>query len=184
VLFNTEANGPGMRTCIWMQGCSINCVGCWNPKALAFNASCAKQYDPVDFAKFIAETSASKIIGLSLSGGEPFDQAQELCTFLAEIKVLRSNWNIFAWTGYTIDAIKKSNEHKVLLLSLIDLVIAGPYVSSKRTLELRWRGSSNQTLHAQTPEGDKMRNQISDSIEFHINVDGTYSATGFPIEVI
>ena len=68
----TESEGPGLRTAIWLQGCSIGCPGCINPHLWSFHGG-----DEVNVEHLADEILALDVDGITLLGGEPFDQAAD-----------------------------------------------------------------------------------------------------------
>lgn len=186
ILSGTTVNGPGTRTCVWVQGCSIGCGGCWNPNTWAVEGGTL--WDPKALAKHVVEEAAEGTQGLSLSGGEPWQQAPAVLEFVLAVRSLRPSWDVFAWTGYTVEALKFRGAAAVALLEAVDLVVDGPYVAHKAKDNLRWRGSSNQRLVPMTPRGavmlaEEMRREVGLS-EFEIVIDpeGRVVMTGFPAD--
>ena len=82
IISNSTVNGPGNRFVIWTQGCSLDCLGCWNPETHLFKSGNEYQIQDL-FSLIIKETT---IEGITISGGEPFDQADELYNLTKEIK--------------------------------------------------------------------------------------------------
>lgn len=143
--FPVTTLGPGQRIGIWMQGCTLLCKGCLSPDtwhhrdksiSIANVMEQLKQWLP--FAD-----------GITISGGEPFEQADALHALLIE---LHENFqgDILVYSGYEWGDIK----HKVSEMEgLIDALISGPYlVDAPQTLALR--GSDNQLLHRLTQLGE------------------------------
>ena len=83
--------------------------------------------------------------GITLSGGEPFAQAEALCAVAEGVQAMRKN--VMTYTGYTFEALLARNDHWTnRLLELTDILVDGPYMEELRDLELQFRGSSNQRL--------------------------------------
>lgn len=138
---STANLGPGKRAVVWFHGCTRGCEHC-----IASEMNRSDEYEPFD-AKGLAERICSipGIEGVSLSGGEPFQQdSKELLLFLKELKT-RSNLGIMVYTGYLLSELK-GEERFSELLNQIDLLVDGPYVYELDGGEL-WRGSSNQSFH-------------------------------------
>lgn len=136
----TSVEGPGQRSAIWFQGCSVKCTACCNPE----------MHDPAGGVRMTAEEVVDAIIhagaeGLTLLGGEPLDQAGELSDLL---KMLRCHGyrGIIMFSGYTWQQIM-ADPVKKTAAELCDLIIAGPYDKSSSPGSRRWIGSDNQTLH-------------------------------------
>lgn len=136
-------DGPGFRYVIFTQGCKHNCVGCHNPQT----------HDPEggyleDTDNLLVQIKKNPLLkGITLSGGEPFDQAEALVDFVKEVKAL--GYSIFAYSGYTFEQLMEGGKSRTAwreLLELCDYLVDGPFVLEKRSLELLFRGSSNQRL--------------------------------------
>jgi anaerobic ribonucleoside-triphosphate reductase activating protein len=138
ILENSSVNGPGARAVIWFQGCNRHCKGCINESMWSFEK---KQL-------FTPENLYNKIIhmkgieGITLTGGEPLLQAENLIPFL--IKIKEANLSVICFTGYEISEI--SNKTHSTLLENVDVLITGPYIEELRDQYLSLRGSSNQEL--------------------------------------
>ena len=134
-------DGPGLRFTVFTQGCPHRCPGCHNPGT----------HDPaggreVSVAELAAELSGNPLTdGLTLSGGEPFCQAEALAE-LARL-VHGAGKDVACYTGWTYEQLLEKNDSAVnALLAQVDLLIDGPFVLAQRNLELRFRGSENQRL--------------------------------------
>lgn len=134
-------DGPGLRFTLFTQGCPHACPGCHNPQT----------HDPGGGMEIEAEELISIMLsnpltdGLTLSGGEPFSQPEECCKLA---KAARENGlNVWAYSGWTFEELLQDGTPAVqALLSLCDVLVDGPFVLQKRSLSLRWRGSSNQRI--------------------------------------
>jgi anaerobic ribonucleoside-triphosphate reductase activating protein len=136
--------GPGRRVGIWVQGCSIGCAGClsqdtWSPDAAA----------PVSVARVIEtcrRLSKDELDGVTISGGEPFDQPVGLRCLLEGLHAWRAErgvpFDVLCYSGRPLRYLRK---HYADILALLDAIVPEPYV---HTLPQRhpWRGSSNQPL--------------------------------------
>ena len=132
-------DGPGIRLAVFTQGCIHNCKGCHNPES----------HDPnggriVDTEKIIKAAGENPLYdGVTLSGGDPFYQPIP-CAEIAE-GVKKFNLNVWTYTGYTWEEIIESgNEDYMRLLKATDILVDGKFELDKRSLELRFKGSSNQ----------------------------------------
>ena len=132
-------DGPGIRLVIFTQGCKHNCKECHNSHTHSFNGG----YD-IDIEDIIDLVQANPLLdGITLSGGDPFEQALT-CSILAT-KVKELGLNVIAYTGYTFEEISKNNDYKKLLSS-IDILIDGKFEIAKKDLTLAFRGSRNQRI--------------------------------------
>lgn len=134
-------DGPGLRLTVFVQGCKHGCKGCHNPQT----------HDPnggkgIDTNRIIDMMYKNPILhGVTLSGGEPFNQAMA-CYDIAQA-AKQMGLNVWCYTGYTWEAIYELYKSIYLpLLDYVDVLVDGPYIESQRTLELPWRGSKNQRL--------------------------------------
>ena len=145
IVRDSIVDGPGLRMTIFVQGCNHHCVGCHNPKT----------HDPNGGKKWTTGTLGLEITkehrknplftGLTISGGEPFDQA-EACCYLAKVAHMYGV-DVWVYTGYTFDELRQSKDAGINnLLVSTDVIVDGPFDISKRSLELKYRGSSNQRL--------------------------------------
>ncbi len=150
----TEAEGPGQRYAVWVQGCPLRCVGCCNPEMLAFKKS-ADRRDP---DALVAEAIAAGVEGVSLLGGEPFAQAAGLA-FVAE-GVRARGLSVMIFSGYTLAELREQGPDAARLLAATDLLVDGRYDASRRTTTRRYIGSDNQVLHfltsRYTPEDPRL----------------------------
>jgi anaerobic ribonucleoside-triphosphate reductase activating protein len=127
-----------MRLGIWVQGCSKNCPGCCNPETHDFSKG--EEIDTEEIVSLILK-HRSEIEGVSISGGEPLDQSEELLEILRYVRE-DTSLSVIIWTGYTrseLDEMRLMEE----LSKLVDLIIIGPYVEQLHKPE-GLRGSSNQ----------------------------------------
>jgi anaerobic ribonucleoside-triphosphate reductase activating protein len=132
-----------------------------------------------DLAADIIESGSR---GLTLSGGDPFAQADALATLVAW---LRSSIDIsvMSYTGYTIEALlARRDTAQLRLLSLLDILVDGPYVRSKHA-DLLWRGSSNQRILLLTDRHREELNSLDDrsaGIQAEASADGSVRWIGVP----
>lgn len=133
-------DGAGIRFTIFTQGCPHRCPGCHNPQTHDFQAG-----ELLDTETIIAQFRANPLLdGITLSGGEPFCQS-EACMELAKA-AHASGLNVWAYSGYTYEALLRGEPEWQELLREVDVLVDGPFLQEKRTLEGRFRGSSNQRV--------------------------------------
>ena len=138
----TDLLGPFFRFVLWVQGCERRCPGCIaeNMHSLT-GGSEMKLYDLASLV-----ISADECEGITISGGEPFYQADKICTLIEMIKSTRPDFGVIIYTGYRINELKNTGEEAVQkLINLADIIIDGPY---EETLDDNkgLRGSSNQNV--------------------------------------
>lgn len=137
----TEAEGPGTRYAVWVQGCPLRCKGCCNPELLAFRGG-----TPSTPAALTARILATEgIEGISLLGGEPTSQAAGLAEVCEAVRA--AGLTVMLYTGFTVEALQARDDPAVdRLLAACDLVVDGPYDRDRPDTERRWIGSTNQGL--------------------------------------
>ncbi|PIB40777.1 radical SAM protein [Pseudomonas sp. 2822-15] len=142
--FPVTTLGPGRRIGIWFQGCSIRCPGCisadtWGPGHRRLSLEqLLEQITP-----WLHEAE-----GITISGGEPFDQFDALRSLLKGLRRL-SELDILVYSGYSLEQLK---EPLLQTKGLIDALISDPYIEAlSQTMALR--GSDNQRLSLLTPLG-------------------------------
>lgn len=135
-------DGPGLRFAVFVQGCPHHCPGCHNPDSHAFGTG-----TPTEPEKILARIRNNPLLdGVTFSGGEPFCQAKELAALGREIKAM--GLHLISYTGFTFEYLYEHRAENSYgeLLETIDLLVDGRFVEELRTLELRFRGSSNQRI--------------------------------------
>ncbi len=137
--------GPGRRIGIWVQGCSLNCFGCMS-EDLFYRYE--ESYLSIDSVYDRIFSLAPGHTGLTVSGGEPFDQAEALLPLL--LKVNRTTTlDIMVYSGYTREEILKGSQAMVDLFTQVDIIIDGRFEVGLPTSK-PWCGSDNQTIHLLT----------------------------------
>jgi len=134
-------DGPGLRLVVFTQGCPHHCEDCHNPET----------WDPVGGTIIEDKEIIDLLIenpllsGITLSGGEPFLQAENLVQLVERAKTLGKN--VVIYTGYTFEQLLvmgKSKPEIEKLLKTADFLVDGPFVKQLKTLDLPYRGSANQ----------------------------------------
>lgn len=137
------ANGQGIRTTIFVSGCTHNCKGCFNKEYQNFNYGSKFTSETEDLIlNYLADPNVK---GLSVLGGEPFQNVDGLIDLLHRVSREFPEKDVWVWTGYTWEEIVKDKE-KRYLLPFIDVLIDGKFIESKKNLKLKFRGSSNQRV--------------------------------------
>lgn len=137
------SNGPGIRTSLYVSGCTHHCKGCFNEETWDFNSGVPYTLDTEDY--IIKELSNKD--GLSLLGGDPFDNLKDLDLYdlIARVREEYPNQNIWCWTGYTYEQIIKDAE-MYHFFSLLDVVVDGRFIEAKKDIKLKFKGSTNQRV--------------------------------------
>ena len=144
------ANGEGVRTTLFVSGCTHYCKGCFNSEAWDFDFG--EPFTEKTEQELIEALSPFYIDGLTLLGGEPFEpQNQEpILQLLRRIKKEMPEKSIWAFSGYLFEKItsKTLGDWNITeeYLSYLDVLVDGPYIEAKRDITLPLRGSSNQNI--------------------------------------
>lgn len=136
------ANGEGIRTSIFVTGCTHCCKGCFNKDYQDFNAG--ELWTQRETEQVIEFLKDPMVDGLTLLGGEPFQNAKELSEVVSQIRVSTEK-SIWVYSGYTFEEICAVREMQ-RLLELCDVLVDGLFVEEKKDLTMRFRGSSNQRI--------------------------------------
>ncbi|MFK7768134.1 MAG: 4Fe-4S single cluster domain-containing protein [Mariniblastus sp.] len=179
----TQAEGPGTRFALWVQGCPLRCPGCCNPEMLAFKGGTSTTVQDVVTQVENAMVDADgnpQIEGLTFLGGEPFSHAEGLAEVATRVQALGLSVMIFS--GFTIESLKeKSDPHVDQLLTHTDILVDGPYYKDQPDPSRRWIGSANQRIHFLSDrygENDA-RWDRSDTLEIRLN-GNELTVNGFP----
>ncbi|MDR3332023.1 MAG: radical SAM protein [Synergistaceae bacterium] len=139
--FPVRSLGPGVRTGLWVQGCRRHCPGCIFPEGWDFSEDRAKPLDDVEALLRLYMNRTPAPDGLTISGGEPFDQPEALIGLLRRVRDMGVG-DVLIYSGYSLDALLDlCPELPDLAAALVD----GPFEMGNKT-DSTWRGSSNQNL--------------------------------------
>jgi anaerobic ribonucleoside-triphosphate reductase activating protein len=145
------ANGLGCRTVLFVSGCRNACRGCFQPETWDF--CYGEPFDEEVQQTVIDSLAPDYIEGITLLGGEPFEEENQeaLVLFMRKLKARFPDKNVWAFTGYIydrdlIEGGRKYTKDTKELLSMIDVLVDGPYCEEQKNLMLRFRGSSNQRI--------------------------------------
>ena len=142
------ANGEGVRTSLFVSGCTNHCPGCFNQEAQDFNYG--KLYTQDTENILLDCVKQPYISGLSILGGDPLcqdDMGLLTLNFLAH-KVHSLGKTVWLWTGFKWEDFNFTNNFSLqsLLLSACDVVVDGPFIEAEKDLTLAFRGSRNQRI--------------------------------------
>ena len=149
---NDIANGEGVRTVLFVSGCTNRCEECFQPETWDFDYGQPFTRDTED--EIIASVKPYYINGLTLLGGDPFEPSNQraLLPFLRRFRAECPDKTIWAFTGFTLDKeLWQEGSHPRCeatdeMLSYIDVLVDGRYVKALKDISLRFRGSSNQRI--------------------------------------
>lgn len=135
-------DGTGLRFALFAQGCPHHCEGCHNPHTHDYGGGRIYKIDGIIEMIF----KNPLLDGVTFTGGEPFSQVEAFLELAEKINLKKSEYfNIYCFTGYTFEELFGMKNEKVnRLLSFIDVLIDGKFDESKKSLELKFKGSFNQ----------------------------------------
>lgn len=136
------ANGPGIRTSFFVMGCSHHCKNCFNKEYQDFNFG--NEWTDEETKIIIDNLNNKQVSGLTILGGEPFENAFDLVEIVKKIRE-RTDKSIWIYSGFLYDElilIPKCRE----LLELCDILVDGEFVEEEKDLSLKFRGSKNQRI--------------------------------------
>lgn len=142
IVNDSIVDGPGLRLAVFFQGCPHHCPGCHNPESQVFKDN---QYMSPD--EILAEVTPLTS-GLTVSGGEPFIQPEALLELVQSARQ-QGIENIWVWSGWTYETLMGGKVVPLApeILNICDVLVDGPFIEELRdTVNLHWRGSSNQRL--------------------------------------
>ncbi|MGG7179064.1 anaerobic ribonucleoside-triphosphate reductase activating protein [Clostridium paraputrificum] len=143
IAYESLVNGPGMRRVFFSQGCKHNCKGCFNPDT--HNFSGGKEMDMDELIEDVLDNPMIK--GVTFSGGDPFERAEEFGYMASKFK--ENNLNLWSFTGYTYEYIMSNLDNRVgwrNLINNLDVLVDGRFEESKMEDGLKFKGSSNQRI--------------------------------------
>jgi len=173
VLHGTTAEGPGLRTAIWFQGCSIRCDGCINPHLFSPTGGNGVSADDI-----LREAISTGVEGLTLIGGEPFDQpvaGAELAR-----KAQKLGLGVIAFSGYEYESLRGRGESTEEFLASIDLLVDGPYQVWNPEERRALVGSTNQRfIHLSGRYRTYQPDIATNRVDIRIRPDGSIDIAGF-----
>lgn len=145
------ANGVGVRTVLFVSGCRNHCEGCFQPETWSFENG--DPFTEKEENEIIASLQPDYIKGLTLLGGDPFEPENQkaLLPFMRKVKAACPGKDVWAYTGYVLDRDliqdgKCYTEDTEELLSMIDILVDGPFIMAQKDITLQFKGSKNQRV--------------------------------------
>ena len=140
IVSDSIVDGPGIRLCVFSQGCPHHCNGCHNPETWSFQGGTPMEEET------IVEIARSNPLcrGVTFSGGEPFAQAAGFARLARLLK--EAGYEVASYTGYTFEQLLTGTAEQRELLEAIDILIDGPFLLEQKSLEVPFRGSKNQRI--------------------------------------
>ena len=168
----SRVNGPGDRFTLWTQGCSKGCVNCFNPET--WNNKNNIILSPLEIFEYIKELD---IDGVTITGGDPFEQEEDLLLLLKLLDTLSLSKGVIAFSGFTYDEIRE-NKIREECCDYIDVLIDGRYEEENRVTD-SFKGSSNQNIIYFSSKIKEEELIMDQEVEVSL-VDDIISVTGFP----
>lgn len=146
------ANGPGVRTSLFVSGCTHRCKNCFND--IAWDFSYGELFTEETAEEIIENTRSDSVRGLTLLGGEPLEPENQgaLLDFIKKFRECLPNKDIWCFSGYTYEQITGAEKARCQtdiiteLLSYFDVLVDGEYIDEEHDITLRFRGSRNQRI--------------------------------------
>lgn len=173
IIPKTRVEGYGNRYCIWVQGCSIRCKGCFNVEM--WDKRGGTEYKVSEIINEIA-MQGEDIEGITILGGEPFEQPMAVLQLVKRCKKL--GYGSIVFTGFVYEELLKRKE-AIEVLEQIDLLIDGPYEENRRDFSRPWVGSSNQRfIFLSSRYKEEKLKKIDNKLEIRISRMGQVSING------
>ncbi len=145
------ANGPGIRTCLFVSGCTHKCPGCFNYEAWDFNYG--NSFGEAIQDELIESLRPDYVDGMTILGGEPMEPSNQeaLVDFIERVREVYPEKSLWMYTGDTYEDLcnKDSVRHTAFterILNALDVLVDGKFVEELKDITLRFKGSSNQRL--------------------------------------
>ena len=136
-------NGEGIRTVLFSTGCNHNCKGCHNQHLAQYDSG--EDFSTTDIIKMLEKNEKITNKKVTFSGGDPFFQAKGFSKLALKLK--EKGYNIWCYTGYTIEQILNSNnKYFLLLLKNVDVLVDGKFNKDLMSDAPKYAGSSNQRI--------------------------------------
>lgn len=168
----SRVNGPGKRFTLWTQGCFKGCVNCFNPET--WNN---KNNIVLSTSEIFEMIKDFELDGVTITGGDPFEQEEELLELLILISSLSLSKGVIVFTGFTYDEIRE-NKIREKCCDYIDVLIDGRYEDKNRVTDC-FKGSSNQNIIYFSSKIKEEELIMDQEVEVSLG-DGIISVTGFP----
>lgn len=174
---STTAEGPGVRAALWVQGCTLRCPGCFNPHTWPIAGG-----QDVPWQDLHARIqSVEGIDGITLLGGEPFEQAAPLARLAAATRA--AGLSVMTFTGHLLEDLQAGGRPEWdALLGATDLLVDGPYRQEQPERRRPWVGSKNQRFHALTARYADLAQSLEslpNRLEVRIDADGSVRVNGY-----
>lgn len=138
------SNAPGVRSTLFVTGCTHDCKGCFNKELQDFGAG--EVWTQEDEDNFVSYVKNDNVVGVNILGGEPMQQVMDDClpNLLKRVKE-ETGKSIWLWSGYLLEQIIE-DEKRRKILEYVDVLVDGRFEIDKRNINLKYRGSENQRV--------------------------------------
>lgn len=140
------ANGVGIRTSVFVSGCSNKCKGCFNQEL--WDKNYGQEFTDETIEEILDSIDKPYIDGLSILGGDPLEyyNLEMVNKLIVEFrKRFGFNKSIWMWTGYLLEDII-NDDRRWEVVRKLDYLVDGPFIQRKKNLKLKYRGSENQRI--------------------------------------
>ena len=152
IKYTDIANGPGVRTSLFVSGCTHHCRECFNPETWDF--AFGEPYDSEVEEALLSSLEPAYISGLSILGGEPMEPANQeaLLPLYRKFKERFPGKTLWIYSGYCFEQLTDPGYKRAYtaftseILQLADVLVDGEFVAEKKNISLRFRGSENQRI--------------------------------------
>lgn len=146
VIDESIVDGEGLRLVVFAQGCAHHCPGCHNPSSLPFEGGFLTDNEAI-----LDKIRKNPLLdGITFSGGDPFFQVEPFASLAEAIReniiAFNPDFTIMAYTGYKLEELFKDLNRYLPLLEKIDILVDGPYMASRKSLDFPFVGSLNQRI--------------------------------------
>ncbi|MBD3941175.1 radical SAM protein [Microbacterium sp. NEAU-LLC] len=181
----TEAEGPGVRAAVWLQGCAVHCPECFNPQLWAPRGGIVTSVEELAPA-WVEQALAAGADGVTLLGGEPFEQARGAASIAEAFR--EAGLGVMTFSGHPYELLRTwadgGRDDIAALLAATDLLCDGPYLRDLPDTARPWVGSRNQGIRALSERYAAEVRQIAasggaDRVEVRIARDGTVAVNGW-----
>ena len=179
----TEAEGPGLRFVVWVQGCLKRFRGCCNGDLLKIRPAHIMSSTQIKEQLFQAKQKYSNLEGITFLGGEPFLQAQGL----ADIAQLAQQMglSVMVFTGYLLEELNEQQfSGSLKLLTYTDVLIDGEFDQNQQETERNWVGSRNQKFHylSNFYSNEIEKHALNVTNEWRVDLQGQVKGNGLPFK--
>lgn len=134
-------NGDGLRTVLWVAGCTHRCRGCHNP--ITWDIDGGIPFDEAAESELFQKLRPDHISGLTFSGGDPLhpNNREEVTRLCRRFREEFPEKDVWLYTGFTYEEISDLE-----IVPLVDVIVDGRFIIEQLDAKLHWKGSANQRV--------------------------------------